>query len=122
MNDDEERPPVLTAPPDQQEKDHAAAPATTQQVDIYLQALHFDELFEPIDDVELIIFIVNGNVARVQPTVRINHLFRSFGVVVIAFHHLGSEDAQLALLTRAQSFARVNVDNFGAGPRNWLAT
>jgi hypothetical protein len=38
-------------------------------METYLHSLHFDELFESLDDEEVLVFVVLGHVAGVDPTV-----------------------------------------------------
>ena len=79
----------------------------------YLKSFDFDKLLEPVDDKELVIFVVDGDVARVEPSVAVDRLAGGLLVVVVTFHDLGTRDAQLAFLIGSQRLARVNIDDFG---------
>ncbi len=57
----------------------------------YLISFYFDELFEPIDDEEVLALVVLGDVAGVQPTVGTDGGVCSLWVVEVAGHHLKSK-------------------------------
>lgn len=92
--------------------------ATTR---LYLQALDFDELLQPVDDVELIIFVVDSDVSSVEPTVRVDGGLGGLDVVVVALHQLRTNDAQLAFLAGSERFTRVEIDDLGPSARNGFA-
>ena len=55
-----------------------------------------DQLFLPIHDLEESILIPLGNIARLQPPILCDRLFRGKIVVGIALHDSGSSDPQFS--------------------------
>lgn len=86
----------------------------------YLKSFDFDELLEPVDNVEIALVVVISDVARVEPAVGVDHLLGGFRVVPVALHDLRAGDVELALLVRSQSLVlgglvEIQVDDLGLG-------
>ena len=64
---------------------------------IYLISFNFDKFFEPVNDEELMVFIVLGDVAGVKPAVRSDRWTSSFRVIQITFHNLKEENFESIL-------------------------
>ena len=88
---------------------------------VYLKSFDFDELFEAIDDEELVVFVVDGDIAGVEPSISIDSLPSSFLIVIITFHDLRTRDAEFTFLAGAQRLARCDVDDLEPGPGHGLA-
>lgn len=86
----------------------------------YLKTLDFDELLQTVNDVELILLIVVGNVSCVKPASAVDRFLSRLWVVVITLHYLRAINAHLAFLPRSQRLARVHVDDLDTRPRDRL--
>ena len=60
----------------------------------YLEALDLDELFKPVNDVDVSPLIVVGNVAGLEPAI-FNRLGCCFLIVQVSKHHLQKNDLNL---------------------------
>ena len=69
----------------------------------HLQALDFDELFEPVNDEELVGLVVTGDVTGVKPAVD-DRLLGGLLVAVVALHDLRPGHAELTILKRILVF------------------
>ena len=65
----------------------------------HLQALDFDELFEPVNDEELVGLVVTGDVTGVKPAVD-DRLLGGLLVAVVPLHDLRPSHTELAILKR----------------------
>lgn len=64
---------------------------------IHLQSLDFDKFLEPVNDEELLVLGVPGDVTGVQPAVD-DGLLGGLLVAVVALHHLRTGNTQLSIL------------------------
>ena len=64
---------------------------------LYLQSLDFDKFLEPVNDEELLVLGIPGDVASVQPAVD-DGLLGGLLVAVVTLHHLWTGNTQLAIL------------------------
>ena len=69
----------------------------------HLQALDFDELFEPVNDEELVGLVVTGDVTGVKPAVD-DRLLGGLLVAVVPLHDLRPGHAELTILKRILVF------------------
>ena len=67
-------------------------------INCYLEPFHFDEFLQAIYDEELVIFVIDGDVACVEPSFGVNSLASGFFIVVVTFHNLRTINAQFAFL------------------------
>ena len=84
----------------------------------HLEALHLDQLLEPIDDLEVSVLVDDPDVAGVQPPVGVHRLCRRLGVVQIPLHHLRSAHPHFSALADADVLAGLRIDDPAFGARH----
>src|SRR5438034_2566096 len=82
------------------------------------ESLVFDELLQPVHHEEVAVLVRVANVARVEPSLRIDGSCRNNRVVEIAFHHLRTPQADLSHLVDAKFGATASADNPALTSRN----
>src|SRR5207253_9528694 len=75
-----------------------------------LKALVLNQLLDPIDNIEMSVFVGIANVAGVQPAVRVDGPPSSLGIIQIALHDLRSAHAHLAFLIGTELGAAAGIN------------
>ena len=71
----------------------------------HLEALVFDQLFDSISDVEIMLFVLKADVTRFEESIRCDSLFGRRLVLPISFEDVGAAEPEFACFAGTEFFA-----------------